>query len=101
MDEKVVNALAEELEDRFGPMPPAAKRLVTLARLRVRCAAARISNIDVRNGRAVFYRVGERDIAFVRDLKGKTADRKLRELIGFTSAKTDPASVKARTGRSC
>ena len=82
-DEKVVTALAEELEDRFGPMPPAAKRLVTLALLRVRCAKARISNIDVRNGRAVFYRVGERDIAFVRDLKGKTADRKLNELIKF------------------
>ena len=92
-NEKIVNALAEEIEDRFGPMPSAAKRLVTLARLRVRCAAARISNIDVRNGRAVFYRVGERDIAFVRDLKGKTADRKLRELIGFASAKTTPASA--------
>jgi transcription-repair coupling factor (superfamily II helicase) len=80
-DEKVVKALAEELEDRFGPMPPAARRLVALARLRVRCAAARISNIDVRGGRAVFHRAGEREIAFVRDLKGNTADRRIRELM--------------------
>ena len=86
-DEKVVFALADELADRFGPMPPAAKRLVTLARLRVKCAASRISNIDARNGRAVFYKVGSRDIAFVRELKGKTPDRKLKELIGFVAAK--------------
>ena len=86
-DERVIKALAEELEDRFGPLPPAASRLVTLARLRVKCAAAKISNIDVRNGRAVFYRVGSRDIAFVRDLKGKTTDRKLKELTACVSAK--------------
>ncbi len=79
-DERVVSALATELEDRFGRMPPAAKRLVALARLRVKCAASRIRNVDVRNGKAVFYRVGSRDIAFVRDLKGKTADAKIREL---------------------
>ena len=84
-DERVVAALAEELEDRFGPLPSAAKRLVSLARLRVRCAAARICNINVRGDRAVFYRVGERDIAFVRDLKGKTADRRIRELMSAVS----------------
>ena len=84
-DEKVVGALAEELEDRFGPLPQAAKRLVAMARLRVRCAAERICNVDVREGKAVFYRVGSRDVAFVRDLKGKTADRKLKELYNFVS----------------
>ena len=84
-DERVVAALAEELEDRFGPLPSAAKRLVSLARLRVRCAAARICNINVRGDRAVFYRVGERDIAFVRDLKGKSADRRIRELMSAVS----------------
>ena len=52
---------------------------------RVACAAAKISNIDVKNRRAVFYKVGSRDVAFVRDLKGKTPDRKIAELAAFVS----------------
>ena len=86
-DEKVVAALAAELRDRFGPLPPAAKRLVALAKLRVACAAAKISNIDVKDRRAVFYKVGSRDVAFVRDLKGKTPDRKIAELAAFVAGK--------------
>ena len=84
-DEKVVAALAAELRDRFGPLPPAAKRLVALAKLRVACAAAKISNIDVKDRRAVFYKVGSRDVAFVRDLRGKTPDRKIAELVAFAT----------------
>ena len=84
-DEKVVVALASELRDRFGPLPPAAKRLVALAKLRVACAAAKISNIDAKDRRAVFYKVGSRDVAFVRDLKGKTPDRKIAELAAFVA----------------
>ncbi len=86
-DEKVVAALAAELRDRFGPLPPAAKRLVALAKLRVACAAAKISNIDVKDRRAVFYKVGSRDVAFVRDLRGKTPDRKIAELAAFVAGK--------------
>ena len=86
-DEKVVVALAAELRDRFGPLPPAAKRLVALAKLRVACAAAKISNIDAKDRRAVFYKVGSRDVAFVRDLKGKTPDRKIAELAAFVAEK--------------
>ena len=85
-DTRVVKALGDELEDRFGRLPSAAKRLLRLATLRVICAAQRISNIDVQGPRAVFYRYGSRDIAFVRDLRGKTADRKLQELIGYLTA---------------
>jgi len=86
-DEKIVVALASELRDRFGPLPPAAKRLVALAKLRVACAAAKISNIDAKDRRAVFYKVGSRDVAFVRDLKGKTPDRKIAELAAFVAGK--------------
>ena len=86
-DEKVVVALASELRDRFGPLPPAAKRLVALAKLRVACAAAKISNIDAKDRRAVFYKVGSRDVAFVRDLRGKTPDRKIAELAAFVAGK--------------
>lgn len=32
--------------------------------------------------RAVFYRVGSRDVAAVRERESKTPDRKLRELMG-------------------
>jgi hypothetical protein len=45
-----------------------------------------VSNVDVKESRAVFYRVGSRDIAFVRDLRGKTPDRKIKELAGFLSS---------------
>ena len=86
-DEKVVVALASELRDRFGPLPPAAKRLVALAKLRVACAAAKISNIDAKDRRAVFYKVGSRDVAFVRDFRGKTPDRKIAELAAFVAEK--------------
>ncbi len=79
-DTRTVKALAAELADRFGPLPPAARRLIRLADLRVHCAAARINHIDVRNTRAVFYRVGSREIAFVADLHGKTPDKKIAEL---------------------
>ncbi len=80
MDVRAVKALAAELVDRFGPLPPPAARLVRLAELRVRCAAAQINHVDVKNSRAVFYTCGSRDIAFVRDLRGQTADQKIAEL---------------------
>ncbi|MGN0855037.1 MAG: DEAD/DEAH box helicase [Kiritimatiellia bacterium] len=86
MDEKVVKALGEELVDRFGRLPPAAKRLIRLAELRVACAKARIDHIDVRGTRAVFYRCGARDIAFVRDLAGRRPDAKIRELIKLVTS---------------
>lgn len=82
MDVRVVNALESEMKDRFGPLPPAAKRMVRLAELRVRCAAAEIGIIDVKERRAVMYKAGSREIAKVIELKGKTADRKISELIG-------------------
>jgi transcription-repair coupling factor (superfamily II helicase) len=75
-----VKAVASELEDRFGPMPPAAKRLARLAALRSQCAAAGIDRVDVRGERAVFYREGEDAPAFVADLRAKDADGKIAEL---------------------
>ena len=80
-DKAAVKALASELEDRFGRLPAAARRLVKLAELRVTCARAGVSHIDVKGERAVFYRDSSRDIAFVVRLAGKNADRKIAELI--------------------
>ncbi len=79
-DARAVAALAAELADRFGPLPPAAARLVRLADLRVRCAEARIDHVDVKGSRAVFYKCGSREVAFVADLRAKSADKKIAEL---------------------
>ena len=92
MDLKVVKALGEELVDRFGKLPPAARRLVKLAELRVLCARARINHVDVKGTRAVFYSCGSRDIAFVRDLKGEKPDRKIQELMGFVQEAKESGS---------
>ena len=80
-DVRIVKALAAEMKDRFGPLPDEAKEYVRIAELRVLCAAASIEHIDVKGTRAVFYKTGSRDVFKVIDLKGKTADRKLSELI--------------------
>ena len=79
-DERVVKALEKEMKDRFGPLPPAAKRMVLLALLRVKAAHAGIGIIDVKGNRAVLYRNGTRDVTKVLDLRGKNADRKIREI---------------------
>ena len=80
-DVRIVKALAAEMKDRFGPLPDEAKEYVRIAELRVLCAAASIDHIDAKGTRAVFYKTGSRDVFKVIDLKGKTADRKLTELI--------------------
>ena len=80
MDERVVKALAREMQDRFGPLPKAAQRMVRLALLRVKAAQAGIGIIDVKDKRAILYRNGTRNIVKVLDLRGKNADRKIHEL---------------------
>ena len=76
-----VKRLKSELADRYGRLPKAAARLVKLAEFRVLCAQARVSRLDVRNGRAVFYRVGSRDPAFVGRVMGNTPEKKMSSLV--------------------
>ena len=83
-DVRVVKALAAEMKDRFGPLPPEAKEYVRVAELRVLCAAASIEHVDVKDTRAVFYKTGSREVFKVVDLKGTTPERKLSELIRTT-----------------
>lgn len=80
-DVRVVRALAAEMKDRFGPLPPEAEEYVRIARFRVLCANAGYAHVDVKDARAVFYKAGGRDIAKVVDLKGRTPARKLAELL--------------------
>ena len=79
-DVRVVKALAAEMKDRFGPLPDEAREYVRIAELRVHCANALIDHVDVRGARAVFYKSGSREVFKVTDLRGKTAEAKLREL---------------------
>lgn len=79
-DHKSIKALSDEMVDRFGPMPEEAKTFIAVASLRVTAALARIERIDVKDTRAVFYRVGSRDITSVHTLKGKTVKAKISEL---------------------
>jgi len=79
-DVRIVRALADEMKDRFGPLPDEAREYVRIAELRVACAIAGITNVDVKGSRAVFYRNGSRDIHKVETLRGKTAERKIAEL---------------------
>ena len=75
-----VRKLRAELADRYGRLPPAARRLVKLAEFRVLCAQAHVTRLDVRNGKAVFYRDGSNDVAFVGRVSGTTPERKLTSL---------------------
>ena len=84
-DVKQIKALAVEMKDRFGPLPDEVKLFVKAAELRVIAAQNLITNIDVRGNRAVFYKAGSRDVAFVRDLTAPTIERKLKELIELTT----------------
>ena len=87
-DVRVVKALAAEMKDRFGPLPAEAQEFVRISELRVLCAAASIDHVDLKGTRAVFYKTGSRDVFKVIDLKGKTSDRKLTELMSALRATT-------------
>ena len=72
--------IREEMRDRFGPLPERAKEFAAVSSLRILCAQAHITSIDSRGTRAVFYRSRSREIAFVENLKGQTAEEKIAEL---------------------
>ncbi len=86
-----VKKLRGELADRYGKLPKAAARLVKLAEFRVLCAQAGVNRLDVRKGRAVFYRVGSKDIAFVGRVEGPTPDRKIASLAKILLANNQEA----------
>ena len=46
LSEHEVDGFAEEIEDRFGPPPPAVEDMIELARLRARCTALRIATLE-------------------------------------------------------
>ena len=96
---KDVRAVASELADRFGPLPPPARRLVRLSELRTACAAAGMARVDVRGDRAVFCREGSDRPDLVIDLKSRDPDGKIAELAAAL-AKRRPAEPHAPPGNS-
>ncbi len=97
--QEAVRKLRAELADRYGRLPRAAERLMTLAAFRVCCAQAGISRLDMRDGRAFFYREGSRAVAFVGHPTGSTPERKLASLtrILAESAETRETTISERT----
>ena len=80
-DMRVVRALADEMRDRFGPPPEAAREFVQIAGLRVACAAAGIDHVDTKDARALLYKAGSREVFKVVDLRAKNSAGKIKELI--------------------
>jgi len=78
-DPSAVRAIAEELADRYGPLPAPAQRLLQIAKLRILGAQARLGRIDTKGDKA-FLRDRNQEIAGVVTLKGRTADAKILEL---------------------
>ena len=86
-DLPALRKLRAELKDRYGSAPPAAVRFFNLAQLRLACARAGVGSIDVREQRAVFRSRATGEIAAVVELKGRSADRKVTELINAVTGK--------------
>ncbi len=75
-------ALRAELADRFGPLPPPAERLLKLADIRLRAAAAGLAGVEVRAGRVMLRRGAgyvQHNHRFPR-LRAGNADARLAEL---------------------
>ena len=53
-----VDELEKSWRDRFGPLPDAANNLLTLSRLKIACAGARVDQLEVRDGKVMLTRGG-------------------------------------------
>lgn len=82
-----VKNVTHEMIDRFGPLPAATAEFVKCAELRILAAKAGISNIDVKDSRAVFSEDRSRNIVRVETLRGKTPKAKLDELLRMMRSK--------------
>jgi len=83
-----VDGFAEELKDRFGPLPPSVANLLQIARVRILAGLAGIVSVTVRDRRAVL----ETKRGLIRDAGNKlprlaslSGEAQLRELIKLMS----------------
>ncbi len=54
-----LSALKQEMQDRFGPLPAAVQRLLTVAEVRILAAIRGFQRVDVRNGKILLQRNGD------------------------------------------
>ena len=77
--------LRETWRDRFGPLPAAADNLLTLARLKLAAARAKVQKIEVRQDRVMLTKAGELVLPagkFPR-LTSEQPDAKVKEIFGL------------------
>ncbi|MFN2351392.1 MAG: TRCF domain-containing protein, partial [Kiritimatiellia bacterium] len=82
-DPAALDELRADTLDRFGPIPSPAARLLQVAALRLKAAAAGIESVSVREGRVMLRRNGEylqHKHQFPR-LRAEGADARLRKLL--------------------
>ena len=94
-----VRKLRAELADRYGRLPRAAVRLVKLAELRVACAKAGLSRLDVRDGRAVFRRADTGEVWFTGRVTGSTPEKKIASLFDLVALAENKNPSTAKSGR--
>lgn len=84
-----VDAITEAMEDRFGKLPIAARRLSQIARIRVRAEIAGIQSVECTGNRLKCRLARSGKIEFIQQsgrfprLTGHTADLRLREIEHF------------------
>ncbi|MFH0953243.1 MAG: transcription-repair coupling factor [Verrucomicrobiota bacterium] len=83
--EQEIDALGEEIRDRFGPVPEPLDRLLSVARLRIVASGQGVQSIEVREGKVMMMRGGEylmKSGRFPR-LKPVGTTQRLDELLGI------------------
>ena len=83
-----VAALRDEIEDRFGPVPPPVEALLAVQRVRVKLRAAGASQIAVRSGRVT---VGPVSLTSQRLRVLREASRGRRTRAASASCRSPPA----------
>jgi transcription-repair coupling factor (superfamily II helicase) len=81
--ETEIDEVEQELADRFGPIPPALRRLLTLARIRCAAAAQGVTRIETREAKIMMSR-GQDYIMFAQRFprfSTEEPDGKLKELL--------------------
>lgn len=94
--------LESEIKDRFGPIVPEVRRLLTISNLKILCSERNISTLETRDDRLMITANGsylKTGSSFPR-LKQKDADKRLQEILKFVRNIQLPApSLPARNTR--
>ncbi|MCX7591583.1 MAG: helicase-related protein [Kiritimatiellae bacterium] len=78
-----VEAVREEWQDRYGPLPAPVERLLKIAEIRILAAGQDITKVEAKEGRLILMRGGDYITAHGRfpRLKGQTPNERLTEVM--------------------